>query len=203
MKKLTEKIDWKKSNGLVPAIIQDADTGAVLMLGYMNKESLNKTLATKRVWFYSRTKKRLWMKGEKSKNILSVLDIKLDCDDDSLLIKVEPAGPTCHTGDYSCFREDKITAKSELSELFKIIQNRKAKMPEKSYTASLFKEGLDKMSLKVAEESLEVIHAAQKQTKKRLVEETVDLLYHLFVLLAAKKINLSEVEDEIKKRQNK
>ncbi len=203
MKNLTKKINWEKGGDLVPAIIQDADTMAVLMLGYMNKESLNKTLSTKRVWFYSRTKKRLWMKGEKSKNVLNVLEIKLDCDNDSLLIKAKPSGPTCHTGDYSCFSESKNNVKSELYELFKTIQGRKEKMPKKSYTTSLFQEGLNKISLKVAEEALEVIQAADKETKKRLTEETVDLIYHLFVLLVDKKINLSEIEDEIKKRQKK
>jgi len=197
-KKITKKINWGKGGGLVPAIIQDADTRAVLMAGYMNEESLAKTIDTGKVWFYSRTKKRLWMKGEESGNVLNVVEIKTDCDDDALLIKARPSGPTCHTGDYSCFKETAVGG--ELSALFNTIQERKETMPEGSYTASLFKAGLDKMSLKVSEEAMEVVHAAQKQTRERLVEESADLLYHLFVLLAEKKISLVDVEAELKKR---
>jgi phosphoribosyl-ATP pyrophosphohydrolase/phosphoribosyl-AMP cyclohydrolase len=199
MKNLVSKIDWGKGQGLVPAIIQDADSGAVLMLGYMNRESFGKTLATKKVWFYSRSKQRLWMKGETSGNVLKIVDIKSDCDNDSLLVKVRPAGPTCHRGIYSCFRESKKT--NELSALFQIIQDRKAKMPRGSYTASLFRGGLDKISLKVAEEALEVVQAAQKQTKQRLAEEAVDLIYHLFVLLVGKGIGLQQIFQEIKRRR--
>jgi phosphoribosyl-ATP pyrophosphohydrolase/phosphoribosyl-AMP cyclohydrolase len=159
------------------------------MLGYMNRESFGKTLATKKVWFYSRSKQRLWMKGETSGNVLKIVDIKSDCDNDSLLVKVRPAGPTCHRGIYSCFRESKKT--NELSALFQIIQDRKAKMPRGSYTASLFRGGLDKISLKVAE----------KQTKQRLAEEAVDLIYHLFVLLVGKGIGLQQIFQEIKRRR--
>lgn len=198
MKNLIKKIDWGENNDLVPAIIQDADTSAVLMLGYMNKQSLAKTLKAKKVWFYSRSKKRLWLKGETSKNFLDLIDAKTDCDGDTLLIKARPVGPTCHKGDYSCFGESKKI--DALSELFKTIRDRKEKMPKKSYTTSLFKAGLDKISLKVAEEALEVVHAAQKQTKKRLVEETADLIYHLFVLLASKNIEIYQISKEIKKR---
>ncbi|HEV7423896.1 MAG TPA: bifunctional phosphoribosyl-AMP cyclohydrolase/phosphoribosyl-ATP diphosphatase HisIE [Candidatus Paceibacterota bacterium] len=199
MKKLNiKKINWNKVDGLVPAIIQDSSTGLVLMLGYMNKEALAKTMKTGFVWFYSRTKKRLWMKGEKSKNNLKVLDIRLDCDNDTLLIKALARGPICHTGDTTCFSE--IPKNDSVRDLFTMIMNRKQKLPKKSYTTSLFKGGLDKISLKVAEESLEVIHAAQKQTHKRLTEESVDLLYHLFVLLAEKNVTLEQVESEITKR---
>ncbi len=196
MKNLTSKINWSK--GLVPGIIQDADTGAVLMLGYMNEQSLAKTLNTKKVWFYSRSKKRLWMKGETSGNILSLIGIAPDCDGDALLIKVKPAGPTCHEGRYSCFKVNKDP--SPLLGLFQIIQSRKQEMPKNSYTASLFGAGLNKISLKVAEEALEVVQAAQKQTKHRLIEEIVDLLYHTFVLSVQKKISLREIESEIIKR---
>lgn len=199
MKNLITKIDWGKNNGLVPAIIQDADTNAVLMLGFMSKESLANTLKTKKIWFYSRSKKRLWMKGETSRNILNLVSIRPDCDNDALLIKAKPAGPTCHTGDYSCFKEKPKA--DELAELFKVIQQRKVTMPKNSYTASLFKEGLDKIYLKVAEESLEVVQAAQKQTKTRLIEETVDLLYHLFVLLVEKNVSMEDVNKEIEKRK--
>lgn len=199
MKDLIKKIDWEKGGGLVPAIIQDNATGAVLMLGYMNGESLTKTLKTKKVWFYSRSRSRLWMKGETSGNFLKLTEIKFDCDSDALLIKAQPAGPICHTGDYSCFQDRKTI--DELSSLFETIIDRKNKMPQGSYTASLFRAGLNKISLKVAEEALEVIQAAQKETKLRLTEETADLIYHLFVLLAEKKVNLSDVETQIKKRQ--
>ena len=199
MKKIiVKKINWEKVEGLVPAIIQDSSTGLVLMLGYMNQEALTKTMKTGFVWFYSRTKKRLWMKGETSQNTLKVLDIKLDCDNDTLLIKALPKGPICHTGDMTCFSE--IPKSDLIRDLFSTIISRKQKLPKGSYTTSLFKAGLDKISLKVAEESLEVIHAAQKQTQKRLIEETADLLYHLFVLLAEKNVSLEQVESEIKKR---
>ena len=197
-KESIKKINWEKVNGLVPAIIQDSSSGLVLMLGYMNKEALAKTMQTGLVWFYSRTKKRLWMKGETSKNTLNVLDIKLDCDNDTLLIKALPKGPICHTGDMTCFSE--IPKSDSIRDLFATIIDRKKQLPKNSYTTSLFKAGLDKISLKVAEESLEVVHAAQKQTQKRLIEETTDLLYHLFVLLAEKSISLEQVESEIKKR---
>lgn len=199
MKKINiKKINWEKVNGLVPAIVQDTSTGLVLMLGYMNQEALTKTIQTGFVWFYSRTKKRLWKKGETSGNTLKVLKIKLDCDNDTLLIKALPKGPICHTGELTCFSETSIN--SPIRDLFTTIISRKNKLPKGSYTTSLFKAGLDKISLKVAEESLEVVHAAQKQTQKRLVEETTDLLYHLFVLLAEKGVTLEQVEFEIKKR---
>ena len=201
MKNIIKKIDWKKNGGLVPAIIQDASNNAILMLGYMNRQSLQNTLKTGKVWFYSRSKKRLWMKGETSKNFLAVQEIRPDCDNDTLLIKVRPAGPTCHQGEYSCFGEENRDGSGELLGLFDTIQDRKEKMPKGSYTASLFRAGLEKISLKVAEESLEVIQAANKQTKKRLIEETVDLFYHMFVLLAEKKISLGEIGTEIKKRK--
>lgn len=199
MKNLTNKINWNKGKGLAPAIIQDAATSAVLMLGYMNEQSLAKTLKTKKVWFYSRSKKRLWMKGETSKNVLNLVEIKPDCDSDALLIKVRPSGPTCHTGDYSCFNESKNP--NELMGLFATIQDKKITMPKGSYTASLFKAGLDKISLKVAEEALEVVQAAQKETKVRLIEESADLLYHLFVLLINQNIQIGEVEGELARRK--
>ncbi len=193
------KIDWEKDDGLVPAIIQDADTNAVLMLGYMNQESLAKTEETGKVWFYSRSKKRLWMKGEVSKNILNVVDIKIDCDGDALLIKAKPSGPTCHTGSYSCFGEKEGV--EMFSDLFAVIEDRKKNSPKGSYTASLFKGGVNAIAAKVEEESLEVIKAAKKETKKRLIEETVDLIYHTFVLLVQKKITLGDIGKEIRKRR--
>ena len=200
--KRTQKIaniDWEKGEGLVPAIVQDANTNAVLMLGYMNEESLARTMKTKKVWFYSRSKKRLWMKGEVSKNILSVVTISVDCDGDSLLIKAKPSGPTCHTGDYSCFGEKE--GMEMFSELFGVIEDRKKNAPKNSYTAFLFKGGVPAISQKVEEEALEVIQAAKKETKQRLIEEAVDLFYHTFVLLVQKKITLGDIGKEMRKRR--
>ena len=200
--KKTQKIidiDWKKGEGLVPAVVQDADTGAVLMLGYMNRESLAKTVKTGNVWFYSRSKKRLWMKGEVSKNVLSVVEISVDCDGDSLLVKAKPSGPTCHTGDYSCFGEEK--GAELFSELFGVIEDRKKNAPKNSYTAFLFKGGVPAISQKVEEEALEVIQAAKKETKQRLIEEAVDLFYHTFVLRVQKKISLADIGKEMRKRR--
>lgn len=196
MKKMN--LDWKKGGGLVPAIVQDQDTRALLMLGYMNKAALAKTLKTKRVWFYSRSKKRLWMKGEFSQNILVFVGASVDCDGDALLIKARPMGPTCHTGDYSCFGEGKDA--DIFAELASVIAERKLKMPSGSYTSALFKGGVKKISAKVKEEALEVVKAAKQETRKRLTEETVDLIYHLLVLLAEKKISLADIRKEIKKR---
>jgi len=184
---------------LIPAIIQDEGTNTVLMLGYMNKESLKKTQQTKTVWFYSRSKKRLWQKGEISKNYLYVKIIKFDCDKDAILIKVKPAGPTCHTGDYSCFKEKSNI--NPLVELFNTIEERKKNLPKNSYTAKLFRGGINKIIGKVMEETTEVINASLRETKKRLIEETADLLYHLFVLLSAKNVKLNDALQEINKRK--
>ncbi len=200
MKASLSKVDWKKGDGLIPAIIQDSKTGLVLMLGFMNKEALQKTLKTKKVWFYSRTRKRLWMKGETSKNILKLVDVKLDCDQDTLLIKAEPTGPTCHTGNWTCFDEEP-EGQGILTELFALIESRKKKMPKDSYTTHLFSRGLKKICAKVEEESGEVIQAATQETKKRLIEESVDLLYHLFVLLVEKKIAFEEILEEVQLRR--
>lgn len=197
--KILSIVDWEKVNGLIPVIIQDNTTSQVLMLGYMNYEALDKTEKTKFVWFYSRTKKRLWMKGETSGNTLKVVLTSLDCDNDTILIKALANGPTCHTGEVSCFP---IKEKAnEIDELFKTIILRKNSPTKKSYTTRLFEGGIYKICLKVAEESLEVVQAATKQTKRRVVEETVDLLYHIFVLLALKQINLEQINKEIKKRK--
>ena len=199
--KITQKINWEKVNGLVPAVIQDAATGTLLMLGYMDEEALAKTMEEGVVWFYSRTKKRLWKKGEESGNVLRVADIRPDCDNDALLVRVAPNGPTCHTGSVSCF--DYELSVDAFKKLFSTINERKSQMPSGSYTSELFKQGLDKISLKVSEEAMEVIHAAQKQTRERLKDETVDLIYHLFVLLAEKGLTLEEIEEEIIQRSKK
>jgi phosphoribosyl-ATP pyrophosphohydrolase/phosphoribosyl-AMP cyclohydrolase len=193
------ELDWKKGNGLIPAIVQDTETGIVLMLGYMNEESLAKTLDTKKVWFYSRSKGRLWMKGETSGNTLALVDIKADCDRDTLLVKAIPHGPTCHTGAKSCFEEDQPS--TVLGELYGVLTERKQKLPQGSYTTTLFTEGLDKICAKVDEESGEVIEAAKKESKKRVIDESVDLLYHLFVLLVEREVSLAELFGEVRRRR--
>lgn len=189
----------KQEKDLLPAIIQDSRSGTVLMLGYMNQAALAKTLRTKRVWFYSRSKKRLWMKGETSGNILKFVSAKFDCDRDAILIKARPTGPVCHNGNFSCFREKEQI--EIFKELYGVILSRKKSLPKNSYTASLFQQGLNKICSKVKEESGEVIQAAKKESQKRLIEESVDLLYHLFVLLAAKRVRFSQIVREIKRRR--
>lgn len=197
-----KKLDFKKMNGLIPAIIQDNQTDAVLMLGFMNKQSLQKTLKDKKVTFFSRTKDRLWQKGESSGNFLEVVSINIDCDKDSLLIKVNPKGPTCHTGDDSCFKSVTRLTKdlAFITELFGLIQRRKVELPKDSYTTSLFKSGLDRILQKVGEESCEVVIAGKNESDKRLIEECSDLIYHLLVLLAERKIDLKAIENELKNR---
>lgn len=202
MKNLSAQIDWEKSEGLVPAVVQDANTGAVLMLGYMNKEALAKTLKTKRVWFYSRSKKRLWMKGETSGNILRFVKAATDCDGDALLIAAQPHGPTCHTEKVSCFGDKNFESDgAAFEQLYATIEQRAQTLPKNSYTAHLLRGGLSKISAKVIEESLEVIQAASRETKKRLIEETADLVYHLFVLTVYNKISSSEIAVELQKRR--
>lgn len=192
-------IDFTKLNGLIPAIIQDAQTQQVLMLGFMNKKSLKKTIETNKIWFFSRSRNKLWMKGEESGNVLNLISIVSDCDNDTLLIQAKPYGPTCHTGEISCFgNQNSINI---LLKLFKLINDRKATMPKGSYTTSLFKDGLNKICDKIEEESLEVIKAAKKETKQRLIEESCDLIYHLMVLLANEGVELTEVFGELGKRR--
>lgn len=193
------KLDFTKSKGLVPAIIQDAETLEVLMLGYMNKPALEKTLKTKKVTFFSRSKNRLWQKGETSGNFLTVVEIFQDCDSDAILIKAKSQGPTCHTGTISCFN----TSQFIIQDLFRLIQQRKKDLPKNSYTTKLFKAGQKKILAKIKEESAEIIKAATKETKKRLIEESCDLLYHLFVLLTNEKIQINEIEKELSKRNKK
>jgi phosphoribosyl-AMP cyclohydrolase / phosphoribosyl-ATP pyrophosphohydrolase len=196
------KLNFEKLDGLIPAIVQDSSTMQVLMLGFMNEEAYQKTIKSRKVTFYSRTKKRLWQKGETSGNYLKAIELKKDCDSDSLLILAEPKGPTCHTGSYSCFgkKEDNMTF---LNELFALIKDRKEKRPKRSYTTSLFEKGLDEIVKKVAEESVEVIVAAKSETKIRLIEESGDLLYHLLVLLVEKEVNLDKVIAELIQRHKK
>lgn len=194
-----KNLNFKKGDGLVPAIIQDATTRQVLMLGFMNAEALQKTITEKKVIFWSRTKKRLWQKGEESGNFLELVDIKTDCDNDTLLVTATPVGPTCHTGTQSCFGDNVFG----LEELYQTMQARAQTMPEGSYTAFLLKKGLKKICAKVKEESAEVIKAAKQETKQRLIEESVDVLYHLFVLLVSKKVILADLYKEMAKRQKK
>lgn len=196
----TPTVNWKKGGGLLPAIIQDACTKQVLMLGYMNRAAFTKTLRTKRVWFYSRSKKRLWMKGEMSGNILRYKSSVFDCDKDALLIQAIPKGPTCHTGTPSCFGEAG-SSEAIFDELLNIIKSRKRTMQKKSYTTYLFRKGLSKICAKIKEESGEVIRAAKKESRKRLTEESVDLIYHLLVLLAEKNISFVQVCREMKRRR--
>ena len=191
-------IDFNKGDGLVPVIIQNAQTMQVLMLGYMNKEALDQTIETKKVTFYSRSKKRLWMKGESSGNTLSVIDIKMDCDHDSLLIFVNPKGPTCHTGSTSCFKEE--TAKGFIYELEKTINDRINSKDSQSYTNELYQKGINKIAQKVGEEAVELVIEAKDSNDELFKNEAADLLYHLLILLKAKDQSFSRIESVLKSR---
>lgn len=194
-------LDFNKQGGLIPAIIQDNITNKVLMLGYMTPESLEKTLETKKVCFYSRTRKCLWTKGETSGNFLNVVSIKEDCDNDTLLIKVNPVGPVCHTGADTCFNEvNKENPILFLSELQEFINKRYQEMPEGSYTTSLFQKGVTKMSQKVGEEAVETVIEAMANNNSRLIYESSDLLYHLIVLLTSKGLRIEDLAEDLKKR---
>lgn len=194
------EIDFDKMDGLVPAIIQDNITRRVLMLGFMNKEAYEKTLELGKVTFYSRTKKRLWTKGEESGNFLNVVEILRDCDHDTLLIKAHPVGPTCHTGADTCWNEDNCSDINFLSYLQDFIAVRHQDMPEGSYTTSLFKSGINRMAQKVGEEAIETVIEATNGTDDRLIYEASDLIYHLIVLLTSKGHRIEELAAELKKR---
>jgi phosphoribosyl-ATP pyrophosphohydrolase/phosphoribosyl-AMP cyclohydrolase len=197
------KIDFEKSGGLVPAIIQDAETKNVLMLGYMNKEAYDKTIATKKVTFWSRSRNCLWTKGETSGNFLHLVDIMVDCDNDTLLVKATPDGPTCHTGTDTCWGEDnKQNPLLFLTELQDFINLRHEEMPEGSYTTSLFNKGINKIAQKVGEEALETVIEATNGTSEHLVYEASDLLYHLLVMLTEKKLRIEDVALELQKRHD-
>ncbi len=195
-------IDFSKSpDGLVPAIIQDNTTGKVLMLGYMNAEALEKTQKEKRVTFFSRSKKRLWTKGEESGNFLNVVSMASDCDEDTLLIKCHPQGPTCHTGSDTCWNESNQQDDIQfLKYLQDFIDQRKAEMPEGSYTTSLFNKGTRKITQKVGEEAVETIIGAMANDDENFLYEGADLLYHLIVLLTHKGYRLENLAQELKKR---
>lgn len=194
------KIDFDKMGGLVPAIIQDNETQKVLMLGFMNEEAYQKTLDSGKVTFYSRTKQRLWTKGEESGNFLHVVSIKVDCDNDTLLIQVNPVGPVCHTGTDTCWGEKNEQDVMFLKTLQDFIDLRYKEMPEGSYTTSLFKSGVNKMAQKVGEEAVETVIEACNGTDDRLLYEGSDLLYHLIVLLTSKGYRIEDLCRELKER---
>lgn len=196
------ELDFEKMNGLIPAIIQDEHTQKVLMLGFMNKEAYEKTIETGKVTFFSRSKNRLWTKGETSGNFLNVVSIKADCDNDTLLIMTVPEGPVCHTGTDTCWGEKNEQDVMFLKELQDFIDKRHAEMPEKSYTTSLFKSGVNKMAQKVGEEAVEAVIEACNGTDERLIYEGADLLYHLIVLLTSKGYRIEDLARELKERHS-
>jgi phosphoribosyl-AMP cyclohydrolase / phosphoribosyl-ATP pyrophosphohydrolase len=200
MKNLSEKINWEKVNGLVPAIIQ-SPAGEMLMLGYMNDEALAKTIDTKKVTFFSRTRKELWMKGETSGNILDLISINLDCDNDTLLIIAKPNGPVCHKGTKTCILDS--PEEPFLSYLENLIADRDEKRPEGSYVTSLLEGSTLRMAQKVGEEGVEVALASTTEDKDELKGEIADLFFHTLVLMRAKKISLNEITDVLKTRHNK
>ena len=196
-------IDFEKMGGLVPAIIQDADTRQVLMLGFMNEEAYEKTLETGHVTFWSRTRQTLWTKGETSGHFLNLVDMKIDCDQDTLLVRVHPIGPTCHTGTDTCWAEDNPpNPLLFLGELQSFIDRRKEEMPEGSYTTSLFNKGINKIAQKVGEEALETVIEATNGSKEHLVYEASDLLYHLLVMLTEKGLRIEDVAAELQQRHD-
>jgi len=195
-------IDIKSAHGLIPAIIQDSETKNVLMLGYMNEESLQKTIETGKVTFYSRSKQRLWTKGEESGNFLNLVDIKNDCDGDTLLIQVKPVGPTCHTGLDTCWQEPNNQEYGFISNLEKTIKIRRENADsEKSYVASLFEKGINKIAQKVGEEAVEVVIEAKDNNDHLFLDESADLLFHYLILLQAKGFELNDVVNVLKARQ--
>ena len=195
------KIDFDKNSvGLVPAIIQDVETKNVLMLAYMNKEAINLTLESKKVHFFSRSKNRIWMKGEVSGNFLNLISLKGDCDNDSLLLKVKPQGPTCHKGDDTCWGEK--NDQNFLNILEEIIADRIINPSDNSYISNLFEKGIDKIAQKVGEESTEVIIASKNENKKELIYESADLLFHFLLLLQKKNLRFKDVVSELERRNN-
>jgi phosphoribosyl-ATP pyrophosphohydrolase/phosphoribosyl-AMP cyclohydrolase len=195
-------IDIKSSHGLIPAIIQDSETKNVLMLGYMNEESIQKTIETQKVTFFSRSKQRLWTKGEESGNFLNLVSIKNDCDGDTLLIQAKPVGPTCHTGADTCWQEKNTDNYGFISQLENTIKIRRENADsEKSYVASLFEKGINKIAQKVGEEAVEVVIEAKDDNDDLFLSESADLLFHYLILLQAKGFQLNDVVEVLKKRQ--
>lgn len=196
------KINFDKMNGLVPVIVTDNITGQVLMLGFMNREAVHKTVAENKVTFYSRSKERLWTKGETSGNYLELVDILIDCDNDTLLITANPKGNTCHIDQYSCFGLEKENYKF-LQYLDDLIKFRKKELPENSYTTKLFKQGENRIIQKVGEEAIETVIAAKNNDREELINESADLLFHLLVMLNQKEIPFNDVISELEKRHRK
>lgn len=192
--------------GLIPAIIQDSNTGKVLMLAYMNEEALTKTIETKETWFFSRSRQELWHKGATSGNRQTVKELSFDCDSDAVLVQVEPMGPACHTGETSCFYKTGFESESSnreiVHEVIAEIKNRRANPVEGSYTTYLFREGIDKVLKKVGEESSEVIIGAKNEDKAELTSELADLIYHSLVLMEISGVSLSDVKNELLKRRS-
>lgn len=196
-------IDFEKLGGLVPAVVQDNQTQKVLMVGFMNAEAVSKTIETGKVTFFSRTKNRLWTKGEESGNFLNVVSILIDCDNDTLLVKANPVGPVCHTGTDTCFDENNTkTGVQFLSYLQDVIDQRKREMPEGSYTTSLFTKGTRKITQKVGEEAVETIIGAMANDDKNFIYESADLIYHLMVLLTHKGFRIEDIAAELKSRHS-
>jgi phosphoribosyl-ATP pyrophosphohydrolase/phosphoribosyl-AMP cyclohydrolase len=198
---MIDNLNFEKMNGLIPAIVQDATTRQVLMLGYMNKEALAKTLEERKVTFWSRSKNRFWQKGEISGNVLEVASVKADCDGDALLVYAHPTGPVCHTGVHTCFGEEEADEVSSVfGRLENTIRDRRRHQPEGSYTAKLFQQGTGRIAQKVGEEAIETVVAALQQDREALKEESADLLYHLIVLFEDRGVKMSEVAGVLKKR---
>lgn len=193
-----KQMDFKKSGGLVPCVVQDSVSGAVLMLGFMNEEALKKTLEDRKVTFFSRSKQRLWTKGETSGNYLHLVDILADCDNDTLLAKVRPEGPACHTGADTCFNE--TNRKWSVAHLEKLIQDRKENPRAGSYTTGLFEAGMNKIAQKVGEEAVELVIEAKDENRELFLNEAADLMYHYLILLQAKGYTLRDVEDVLERR---
>lgn len=194
-------IDFNKSSdGLIPAVVQDHATLQVLMLGYMNKEALEESLRTKKVTFYSRSKQRLWVKGETSENYLMLKDVFIDCDQDTILVMAKPCGPTCHTGSVSCFSEQKLSGLGHIGMVDEVIQERINNPTENSYTHKLISRGLNKVAQKVGEEAVEVVIAALAESREEYLGEMTDLIYHSLVLLHAQGLSLEDIGEVIAKR---
>lgn len=199
-----DSLDFDKSDGLIPVVIQHAETNQVLMLGYMNREAVEKTLELKKVTFYSRSKERLWTKGESSGNHLNLVEMQPDCDQDALLVRALPEGPTCHTGHTSCFYEEEFTsgdgAFSFLTRLENLLRDRKQTLPEGSYTSRMFQKGLDKITQKVGEEAVETVIASKNDDEGEFVYEASDLLFHLMLLLVEKEVPFDKLVEELERR---
>lgn len=198
---MIDQLNFGKLNGLVPAVIQDAHTRQILMVGFMNRDAVERTLQTRKVVFWSRVKQRLWQKGETSGNILGVASVHVDCDGDALLVKAIPAGPVCHTGSFTCFGEMRgHDSQSVFQQLEDVVRARQQQMPKDSYTAKLFQQGTGRIAQKVGEEAIELVVAALQNDAVALKAESADFLYHLIVLLHERGLGLADVADELKNR---